>query len=201
MSRSRGFWWAPDSERLLVARVDDTPVQRWWIADPAHPGRAPQSVAYPAAGTDNAEVRLFVLGLDGVRTEVAWDRAGYPYLARVHWSAAGAPLILVQARDQRSQLILAVDPHTGATRMVHADEDPTWLELFPGVPCWSPSGQLVRIADEGAHGSSRSANARSPDRSCMCGRYLTSPPTTSWSRPGPGRARRSRRSARCTSTG
>ncbi|MCF0086764.1 MULTISPECIES: S9 family peptidase [Streptomyces] len=149
MSRSRGFWWAPDSERLLVARVDDTPVQRWWIADPAHPGRAPQPVAYPAAGTDNAEVRLFVLGLDGVRTEVAWDRAGYPYLARVHWSAAGAPLILVQARDQRSQLILAVDPHTGATRMVHADEDPTWLELFPGVPCWSPSGQLVRIADEG----------------------------------------------------
>jgi dipeptidyl-peptidase-4 len=124
-------------------------VQRWWISDPAHPGRAPQPVAYPSAGTDNADVRLFVLGLDGVRTEVVWDRAGYPYVARVHWSAAGAPLILVQARDQRSQLILAVDPNTGATRMVHADEDPTWLDLFPGVPCWSPSGQLVRIADEG----------------------------------------------------
>ncbi|MDQ0788975.1 S9 family peptidase [Streptomyces sp. B3I8] len=149
MSRSRGFWWAPESDRLLVARVDDTPVQRWWIADPAHPGRAPQPVAYPAAGTDNADVRLFVLGLDGARTEVVWDRAAYPYLARVHWSAAGVPLILVQARDQRSQLILAVDPNAGATRMVHADEDPIWLDLFPGVPCWSPSGQLVRIADEG----------------------------------------------------
>ncbi|MFF0851482.1 prolyl oligopeptidase family serine peptidase [Streptomyces sp. NPDC003388] len=149
MSRSRGFWWAPGSDRLLVARVDDTPVRRWWIADPARPEREPNSVAYPAAGTPNADVRLFVLGLDGGRTEVAWDRARYPYLARVHWSEAGAPLILVQARDQRSQLFLAVDPETGATRMVHADEDPTWLELFAGVPCWSPSGQLVRIADEG----------------------------------------------------
>ncbi|MER6127436.1 prolyl oligopeptidase family serine peptidase [Streptomyces sp. NPDC001795] len=149
MGRSRGFWWSPDSDRLLVARVDDTPVRRWWISDPAHPQREPQQVAYPAAGTDNAEVRLFVLGLDGVRTEVVWDRAVYPYLARVHWSGAGAPLILVQARDQRSQLFLAVDPDTGATRMVHADEDPHWLELFAGVPCWSPSGQLVRIADEG----------------------------------------------------
>ncbi|MEU1704844.1 prolyl oligopeptidase family serine peptidase [Streptomyces sp. NPDC005706] len=149
MSRNRGFWWAPGSDRLLVARVDDTPVRRWWIADPAHPERDPNHVAYPAAGTPNAEVRLFVLGLDGGRTEVAWDRARYPYLARVHWSDAGAPLILVQARDQRSQLFLAVDPDTGATRMVHADEDPTWLELFAGVPCWSPSGQLVRIADEG----------------------------------------------------
>ncbi|MET8722876.1 MULTISPECIES: S9 family peptidase [Streptomyces] len=149
MARHRGFWWAPGSDRLLVARADDTPVARWWIADPAHPEREPRNVAYPAAGTPNADVRLFVLGLDGARTEVRWDRARYPYLARVHWSEAGAPLILVQARDQRSQLFLAVDPDTGATRMVHADEDPDWLELFAGVPCWSPSGRLVRIADEG----------------------------------------------------
>ncbi|MEU6526872.1 prolyl oligopeptidase family serine peptidase [Streptomyces sp. NPDC046924] len=149
MHRLRGFWWAPESDRLLVARVDDTPVERWWISDPAHPEREPQRVAYPAAGTANADVRLFVIGLDGTRTEVSWDRARYPYLAHVHWSAAGAPLLLVQARDQRGQLVLAVDPDSGATRMVHADEDPDWLEIFPGVPCWSPSGQLVRIADEG----------------------------------------------------
>ncbi|MFD0223747.1 prolyl oligopeptidase family serine peptidase [Streptomyces hirsutus] len=149
MGRSRGFWWAPESDRLLVARADDTPVKRWWISDPAHPEREPQRVAYPAAGTANAEVRLFVIGLDGVRTEVVWDRARYPYMAHAHWSAAGAPLLLVQARDQRSQLFLAVDPDTGATRMVHADEDPVWLDLFAGVPCWSPSGQLVRITDEG----------------------------------------------------
>ncbi|MEU9584234.1 S9 family peptidase [Streptomyces werraensis] len=149
MSRSRGFWWSPESDRLLVARVDDTPVREWWISDPAHPDRAPHRVRYPAAGTPNADVRLFVVDLEGTRTEVSWDRARYPYLARVHWSAAGAPLLLVQARDQRAQLILAVDPDTGTTRMVHADEDPEWLELFPGVPCWSPSGQLVRIADEG----------------------------------------------------
>ncbi|MGC9440789.1 prolyl oligopeptidase family serine peptidase [Streptomyces sp. WG5] len=149
MGRGRGFWWGPESDRLLVARVDDTPVSRWWISDPAHPERDPQHVRYPAAGTANADVRLFAIGLDGGRTEVLWDRARYPYLARVHWSAAGAPLLLVQARDQRSQLFLAVDTESGATRMVHADEDPIWLELFPGVPCWSPSGQLVRIADEG----------------------------------------------------
>ncbi|MEU1451724.1 S9 family peptidase [Streptomyces avermitilis] len=149
MGRSRGFWWSPDSDRLLVARVDDAPVRRWWISDPAHPEREPQRVAYPAAGTDNADVRLFVIGLDGARTEVVWDRARYPYLAHVHWSAAGAPLILVQARDQLSQLFLAVNPDSGTTRMVHADEDRQWLDLFPGVPCWSPAGQLVRIADEG----------------------------------------------------
>ena len=149
MHRFQGFWWSPDSDRLLVARADDSPVQRWWIADPAHPDRKPAEVAYPAAGTPNAVVGLHVVGLDGGRTEVVWDRARFPYLARVHWSSYGAPLLLVQARDQQSQLCLAVDPETGATRTVHADEDPEWLELFPGVPAWAPDGRLVRIADEG----------------------------------------------------
>ncbi|MFC8533827.1 prolyl oligopeptidase family serine peptidase [Streptomyces sp. NPDC057249] len=149
MSRNRGFWWSPESDRLLVARVDDSPVRRWWIADPAHPERKPAEVAYPAAGTPNAVVGLNVVDLDGKRTEVVWDRARFPYLARVHWSSYGAPLLLVQARDQQSQLYLAVDPETGATRTVHADEDEVWLELFPGVPAWAPDGRLVRITDEG----------------------------------------------------
>uniref|UniRef100_A0AAU2V2K5 Prolyl oligopeptidase family serine peptidase n=1 Tax=Streptomyces sp. NBC_00003 TaxID=2903608 RepID=A0AAU2V2K5_9ACTN len=149
MSRSRGHWWSPESDRLLVARADDSPVRRWWIADPANPGQEPVWVAYPAAGTPNAEVRLFLYALDGTRTEVVWDRVRHPYLARVHWSSDGAPLLLVQSRDQRTQLHLAVDPGSGATRTVHVDEDAAWLELLPGVPAWAPDGRLVRIADEG----------------------------------------------------
>lgn len=149
MSRYRGFWWSPGSDRLLVARVDDSAVQRWWIADPAHPGSKPAEVGYPAAGTANAAVTLFVTDLDGNRTEVVWDRSRFPYLARVHWSTNGAPLLLVQARDQRSQLHLAVDPESGATRTVHVDEDDIWLDLFAGVPAWAPDGRLVRITDEG----------------------------------------------------
>ncbi|MEV0262722.1 prolyl oligopeptidase family serine peptidase [Streptomyces sp. NPDC050617] len=149
MDRYRGFWWSPGSDALLAARVDDSPVRRWWIADPANPDREPSEQAYPAAGTPNADVSLALLRLDGTRADIEWDRDRYPYLARVHWSADGPPLLLVQARDQRSQLHLAVDPETGATRMLHADEDPVWLDLFPGVPAWTPDGHLLRIADEG----------------------------------------------------
>ncbi|HET6857541.1 MAG TPA: prolyl oligopeptidase family serine peptidase [Streptomyces sp.] len=167
MGRSRGFWWSPESDRLLVARADDAAVSRWWISDPAHPDQEPAQVAYPAAGTANADVRLFLTGVvsgdagagsalaadrgagsAAARVEVTWDRERYPYLARVHWSDAGAPLLLVQARDQRSQLYLAVDMQTGATRTVHADEDEAWLDLFDGVPVWAPDGRLVRVADE-----------------------------------------------------
>ncbi|MFF7773212.1 prolyl oligopeptidase family serine peptidase [Streptomyces tanashiensis] len=148
MGRERGFWWSPASDRLLVARADDRAVRSWWIADPAHPEREPQRVGYPAAGTANAEVRLFVVGLDGSRTEVVWDRERYPYLARVHWSAAGAPLLLAQARDQREQVFLAVDPESGKTATVRAEADPAWLELHHGVPAWGPGAGLVRVTDE-----------------------------------------------------
>ncbi|NGO73779.1 S9 family peptidase, partial [Streptomyces boncukensis] len=148
MSRSRGFWWSPGSDRLLAARVDDAPVRRWWIADPARPEAEPTEVAYPAAGTDNAEVTLHLVDADGgARTEVVWDRERYPYLARVHWSDAGAPLLLVQSRDQREARCLTVDADSGATSVVHRMADPVWIELFGGVPAWAPDGSLVRIED------------------------------------------------------
>ncbi|MFD7902425.1 prolyl oligopeptidase family serine peptidase [Kitasatospora sp. NPDC057904] len=149
MSRDRGHWWSPQGDRLLVERADDTPVRRWWIADPANPEREPAEVAYPAAGTADAEVGLWVFDLDGGRTEVDWDRAAFPYLARVHWSGGGVPLLLVQARDQRSQRILGLDVATGATEVLFEEHDDTWLELFQGVPAWTPDGKLVRISDEG----------------------------------------------------
>jgi dipeptidyl-peptidase-4 len=147
MDRSRGYWWSPDGDRLLAARVDDSPVQRWWIADPANPDRPATEVAYPRAGSPNADVSLAVLSLDGARVEVDWDRAAYPYLARVHWSAGGPPLLLVQSRDQRRQQVLGLDPDTGATTVVQAEENPVWLEPHSGVPAWTPDGRLVRIAD------------------------------------------------------
>ncbi|OEU87654.1 S9 family peptidase [Streptomyces oceani] len=149
MQRHRGYWWSPDGEQLLVARVDDAPVRRWWIGDPANPERKPTEVAYPAAGTPNAEVTLHLLAADGSgRTEVAWDRERFPYLARVHWSPYGPPLLLVQARDQRSQLLLTVDRETGAATPLREERDEVWLELFAGVPAWAPDGRLVRIVDQ-----------------------------------------------------
>lgn len=147
MDRHRGFWWSPDSDRLLAARVDNTPVGQWWIADPSRPDRPPTQVRYPAAGTPNADVSLALIGLDGSRTDVVWDRAGFPYLATVVWSAGNPPLLLVQARDQKSQLLLTVDTATGHTDILETERSDIWLDLIPGVPAWSPGGRLVHVVE------------------------------------------------------
>ncbi|MCK7625827.1 S9 family peptidase [Streptomyces sp. RS10V-4] len=148
MGRSRGYWWAPDSRRLLVARVDTSPVARRHLSDPADPSRPPRVIRYPSAGTANAEVTAHLVTVDGDRTEVAWDRAAYEYLTAAGWDAHG-PYLAVQSRDQRVLRTLAVDPATGATALRHERTDPAWVELVPGTPARTAAGALVVPEDDG----------------------------------------------------
>ncbi|MBV9095469.1 MAG: prolyl oligopeptidase family serine peptidase [Streptosporangiaceae bacterium] len=147
IGRHRGYWWAPDGSALLVARVDETPVNRWHIADPANPQRVPAAVAYPAAGTPNADVSLLLARLDGTPTEVETSRDAFPYLVTARWQRGHDPLVVVQSRDQRSMRILAVDPDSGKASVLREDTDPHWLEIVPGVPAWTADGRIVWTQD------------------------------------------------------
>jgi dipeptidyl-peptidase 4 len=147
MDRHRGYWWSPDGSALLVARVDETPVTRWHIADPANPERPPAEVAYPAAGTPNAQVSLLLARLDGATVDVGIDHAAFPYLVTACWSGGHDPLVVVQSRDQRTMRLLAVDAGTGQAEVLREDTDPRWLEVVPGVPAWTADGRLVWTAD------------------------------------------------------
>ncbi|MEL7156665.1 MAG: DPP IV N-terminal domain-containing protein, partial [Actinomycetota bacterium] len=146
MSRSRGFWWAPDSSALLVARVDEGPVDEWWIADPAHPERTPNNVRYPAAGTANATVGLELVTRAGAVTEVNWSEGGFEYLTDVIWSADRPPLVVRQTRDQRLVSIAELDLGGAAPTERQRITDDVWVELIPGSPSWC-GDQLVTIED------------------------------------------------------
>ena len=147
MDRHRGYWWSPDGSALLVARVDETPVTRWHIADPANPERPPAKVAYPAAGTPNAQVSLLLARLDGTTVDVGIDHVAFPYLVTACWEGGHDPLVVVQSRDQRTMRLLTVDAGTGQAEVLREDTDPRWLEVVPGVPAWTADGRLVWTAD------------------------------------------------------
>ncbi|MCA1783775.1 MAG: prolyl oligopeptidase family serine peptidase [Intrasporangiaceae bacterium] len=156
MRRTRGYWWAPDGERLAVTRVDESDVATWHIADPAAPWTAPREHRYPAAGTTDADVRLAVVSLqDGRRVDVAWDRQQLPYLTRVAWDTdpegADRLTLQVQRRDQATVEVRRADPVSGRTQVLRTITDDAWVELVPGSPAWSGAG-LVTVEDLDTHG-------------------------------------------------
>ncbi|MEV4618664.1 prolyl oligopeptidase family serine peptidase [Asanoa sp. NPDC049573] len=146
MHRLRGWWWAPDGQRLVTARVDESGVRVWWVADVADPAARPAARRYPEAGTANADVGLVVLGLDGSRVTVDWDRAGFEYLTGVTWDGTGLT-IAVQNRAQTCVRVLRVDPGTGASEVEHEQRDAAWVSLVPGTPARTAGGALVWTAD------------------------------------------------------
>lgn len=161
IGRPRGYWWAPDGDALLVARVDTAGVARRYITDPADPGRPPREVAYPAAGTANAKVSLHLVRVSGERIDVrlpeaageghpeaAWKDRAFEYVVAAGWDALG-PLVCVQTRDQRTVQVLEVDASSGTTRTLHRAHDPAWVALRPGTPLRLPSGALVVPARPG----------------------------------------------------
>jgi dipeptidyl-peptidase-4 len=146
MARFRGYWWAPDGAAVLATRVDDSPVQRWWISDPTHPDRPPTEVAYPAAGTPNSDVSAWIVPLAGDRVEVRWDRQDLPYLAEADWDDHG-PLLALHPRDQRRIEVRGADPRSGATEGLWTDRDDVWVERAPGTPARLADGQVVMVSE------------------------------------------------------
>ncbi len=146
MHRFRGYWWSPDGRSIAACRVDVGPVAEWTIADPADPSRPARTVRYPAAGTENPIVTLHVLGLDGSRLDVDWDREFFPYVAHVEWTDDGL-LMSVQSRDQRGSMAMKVDMATGEAIALTSDYDDAWIENVPGVPLLLPGGALLTASD------------------------------------------------------
>ena len=65
LDRFDGHWWAPDDSRIAVARVDESPVNQVTRAAIGADGTRLFTQAYPAAGTANADVSLWLVNPDG----------------------------------------------------------------------------------------------------------------------------------------
>jgi dipeptidyl-peptidase 4 len=131
MDRLTGHWWSPDDSHIAVARVDETPVGVVTRAAIGANGTAVYDQRYPAAGTPNALVDLYVMRADG-SGRVKVDLGSNPdiYLARVNWSPDGKALYVQrQDRGQKRIDLLQVDPATGASKLLLSEEQPKWTNL------------------------------------------------------------------------
>ena len=131
LDRFDGHWWAPDDSRIAVARVDESPVKQVTRAAIGADGTRLFTQAYPAAGTANADVSLWLVNPDGSgKTKVDLGPSADIYVARVAWAVDGKTLYVQRlTRDQQRLDILAADPATGASRVLASETAKTWVNI------------------------------------------------------------------------
>ena len=142
MNRQRGYWWSPNSDALVVERVDNSPIELITIADPSQPTDEPQTRRYPFAGTNNARTSLHIINLQKRSTEIRWDADAFEYLTSVQWNKAGL-VVSVMSRDQTLLDIRKVLIATGETESLHVERDDKWVELVAGGPLLVAENSLL----------------------------------------------------------
>ncbi|OJV31537.1 S9 family peptidase [Sphingomonas sp. 67-36] len=146
MDRRTGYWWSPDDRHLAIERFDEAPVKVFTRAAIGASGTNIYQQRYPAAGTPNALVELWVMRADG-SGRVKVDLGSDPdfYLARVSWLPDGSALLVQrESRDQRTLDMLRVDPATGKATVMFTEKagEKSWINLSDAYRVM-PDGSLL----------------------------------------------------------
>lgn len=153
MDRRTGYWWSPDDSLIAVARVDESPVGIVTRTAIGGEGTTVYQQRYPAAGTPNAIVDLYVTKPDGagqVKVDLGSDRD--IYLARVDWAKDGRTLYVQrEARDQKRLDLLAVDPATGKAKVILSETAKSWINLSDNFHPLS-GGDFLWWSEKSGHG-------------------------------------------------
>ncbi len=133
MDRTTGYWWSPTDARIAVERFDEAPVGIVTRAAIGADGTKVYNQRYPAAGTPNVLVELYVMNADGTG-QVKVDLGNDPdiYLARVDWTPDGQTLLVQrESRDQKTLDVLKVDPATGKSSILFTEKsgERSWINL------------------------------------------------------------------------
>ena len=133
MDRRTGYWWSPDDRYIAVERFDEAPVHVFTRASIGASGTSTYDQRYPAAGTPNVLVDLYVMKPDGSgRVKVDLGTDPDIYLARVDWTPDGRTLLVQrESRDQKTLDMLRVDPATGRSTVLFTERAgaKSWLNL------------------------------------------------------------------------
>ena len=130
-ARDTGYWWSPDEASIAYTKVDESRIETVTRVEIGTSGAELVSQRYPRAGTENAQVDLYVKKLDQDRS-VKVDLGANPdiYLARVHWSPDGKILFAqLQSRDQQTLHLIRVDPASGKSETILTEEQSPWINL------------------------------------------------------------------------
>jgi dipeptidyl-peptidase-4 len=155
MARYTGYWWSPTDARIAVERFDEAPVGIVTRAAIGASGTKTFEQRYPAAGTPNVDVALFVIDPDGGhQTKVDLGANPDIYLTRVDWAPDGKTLYVQRIdRGQTTLDMLKVDPATGTSSVLFSEKAAPrhWINLSDNYR-FLKDGSLVWWSERDGYG-------------------------------------------------
>lgn len=129
---THGFRWSPDGRSIAYWQMDQTKVPVFSIinnTDALYPKVIPFKFSKP--GQPIAAGRIGVVAGGGGAT--TWfDVPGDPadnYILQLDWAASSSEVVFQRLnRNQNRNDVMLGDARTGATRTIHTDTDPAWLD-------------------------------------------------------------------------
>lgn len=129
--------WSPDGRRVAALKEDRDGVAHSPLVHWLEPSATVEWMPLTKAGGQLARTELWVIEV-GSRERVRIDTPpGDWYLVLPGWTADGAELLVLAARrDFRVLRLLAADPESGATRLLHEETSPTFIKNLSLDPEW-----------------------------------------------------------------
>ena len=125
------YWWAPDSSKLALLRLDERGVQKYPLVDELLYTPAVTEERFPEAGSPNPVARVGVVDVAG--GDVHWmDTGGDPtiLLARVTWLADSRRLAIERLNREQNHLeLLFADSASGKCETALIEKDKYWVNL------------------------------------------------------------------------
>jgi dipeptidyl-peptidase-4 len=151
MDRYRGFWWHPDSNGIVLSRVDESHVPAYRIHHQGANQDSYEDHRYPFAGQANPSVQLGFVHIDPSSileeddamqdaqevarerwTSVMWfapPREAKEYLARLTWFPDGSACAQWQNRTQTTLVLAKLDMVTGKSKTLLVERSDVWINL------------------------------------------------------------------------
>ena len=154
LAQTSAMWWSPDSRKLAYYRFDEKQVLDYNLQlDQTKIQSRIDVEAYPKAGTNNPTVDLYVYDVASRTTTKVDVRDGHAfengvvghYVYRISWTADSRELLFSRTNRRQNVLeLVAVNPETGATRVILREEWPTgWVDNRPAMQFLSDSRRFI----------------------------------------------------------
>lgn len=134
LDQGDAMWWSPDSKKLAFYEIDERHCKVFYLAeDLTETYPTLNTEKYPKSGDNNPIAGLLIYDLESgttMRVNVGGDVEQYIY--NIRWSPDGSELLFHRTNRHQNHLeVMAVDPETGASRLVVSETQETWQSNRP----------------------------------------------------------------------